>query len=200
MKKIILVVTAVIFLASCEKNTAPSSSNQSDSDVKTYSEIAAKAAIDLFKTEKINKNGDDKNKEDKNEKSETKKIKITGSGNINYVLNGCGNGTLQFQSSGSATSTFLGSISQKTSFCIDSATGQAMGAITGTATTHNGDKLYYSLTGMGIDPATGLTYQDYSFTGGTGKYAGATGSMTLVYDVFTPATFHYDGTGSITIF
>ncbi|HCN83616.1 MAG TPA: hypothetical protein DIT07_08345 [Sphingobacteriaceae bacterium] len=92
----------------------------------------------------------------------------------------------------------LGTVDQKTSFCIDPATRQILTLPTGTAEDKDGNKLNYSLAGMGIDAATGLTYQTYVITGGTGDYKKATGSMTLLYHVFTDFNFAYTGTGTIT--
>ena len=76
--------------------------------------------------------------------------------------------------------------------------GQPISAIGGVGTAANGDKLYYALVGAGMDAATGFMFQQYVFTGGTGKFADATGNMTLLYTVNTPTNYEYTGEGSIT--
>ena len=132
-----------------------------------------------------------------NGKRVTRPLKSTGSGTISYIPNGCGDGTLKFKSVGTGNSTALGLQQQITEFCMNSL-GQPISAIGGVGTAANGDKLYYALVGAGIDEATGFMFQEYVFTGGTGKFAEASGNMTLLYTVNTPTNYEYKGEGSIT--
>jgi hypothetical protein len=69
---------------------------------------------------------------------------------------------------------------------LDGATGVPLSAITGVAETPNGDKFFYSFAGARIDAATGRIFQEYMFTGRTGRFAGATVGIKLLYHVFEP--------------
>ncbi len=195
MKGIKIFALALLFLSACKKDQGNVGSVESDLTLKNYSEITNKAL--LLKTAEgldLQMNSAKTN----NGKQVTRPLTSSGSGTISYIPNGCGTGTLKFQSVGTGNSSHLGRQEQTTSFCIDGATGQIISPIVGVAKAANGDNLHYTFAGTGIDAATGLTYQDYIITGGTGKFATATGNMTLLYSVNTPTNYVYTGTGNIT--
>lgn len=195
MKRIEIFALALLFLSACQKQQESFSPGESDLKLKQYSEISNKAlllktaeGLDLQMSSSGNNNG----------KQVTRPLTSSGSGNISYIPNGCGDGTLQFQSVGTGNSSHLGRQEQTTSFCIDAATGSVISPIVGVGKSANGDILNYTFAGMGIDPGNGLTYQDYIFTGGTGRFADATGSVRLLYSVNDPTYYEYTGSGTIT--
>jgi hypothetical protein len=215
MKKILLFITAITFLiTACEKdgaNSKQAEAVQVDPNAAKYAELANNAVVNFLNTDKINNSGKDDDKKDKDDKDDkkdkddkgkdklkTKDFKISGTGAIKYIPNGCGTGTLKFTSKGEAKSNLLGNVDQKTSFCLDAVTQQILTVPSGTAEDCDGNVLNYSLAGMGIDAATGFTYQVYTITGGKGDYKKATGTMTLLYHVFTPTNFAYTGKGTMT--
>ncbi len=194
MKRIQIFALALLFLSACQKQQESFSPAESDLTLKNYSEISNKAL--LLKTAQgldlqMSSSGN-------NGKQVTRPLTSTGSGNIYYIPDGCGDGTLKFQSVGTGNSSHLGRQEQTTSFCIDAATGGIISPIVGVGKAANGDILNYTFAGMGIDPATGLTYQDYIFSGGTGRFTNATGSVRLLYVVNDPTYYEYTGTGTIT--
>ena len=193
MKKILIIAAVALLFGSCKKDTVTETTNQAD--LKKYAEISSSAL--LLKAKDVSDIQMSANKSN-NGKRVTRPLKSKGSGTISYIPGGCGDGTLQFRSDGTGNSTALGLQTQVTTFCISLTTGQVIGAIGGVGTAANGDKLYYSLAGAGTDIATGFEFQQYVFTGGTGKFADATGNMTLLYSVNTPTNYEYTGEGSIT--
>jgi hypothetical protein len=193
MNKILIIAAAVMLFASCKKDNISETSTQDD--LKKYAEMTSSAL--LLKAKDVSDIQMSANKSN-NAKRVTRPLKSTGSGTISYIPGGCGDGTLQFRSDGTGNSTALGLQTQVTTFCISLTTGQVIGAIGGVGTAANGDKLNYTLVGAGMDPATGFMFQNYAFTGGTGKFADATGNMTLLYTVNTPTNYEYTGEGSIT--
>lgn len=191
MKKL-LIIAAVVLFASCKKDTISETNNQDD--LKKYAEMSSNAI--LLKAKDAAGLEMSANKSN-NGKRVTRPLKSTGSGTISYIPGGCGDGTLKFKSVGTGNSTALGLQQQVTEFCMN-ASGQPISAIGGVGTAANGDKLYYALVGAGIDEATGFMFQEYVFTGGTGRFAEASGNMTLLYTVNTPTNYEYKGEGSIT--
>lgn len=191
MKKL-LIIAAVVFFASCKKDMVSETNNQDN--LKKYAEMSSNAILLKAKDAAgIQMSATKSN----NGKRVTRPLKSTGSGTISYIPNGCGDGTLKFKSVGTGNSTALGLQQQITEFCMNSL-GQPISAIGGVGTAANGDKLYYALVGAGVDEATGFMFQEYVFTGGTGKFAEASGNMTLLYTVNTPTNYEYKGEGSIT--
>ena len=204
MKRILIFAAFILIISSCKKDITGESAPPAGLTVKEYAQITDNALLAKSKESPSDKTdkGDDKdnNKDDKDHsKYVTKALISSGSGTIAYTPGGCGAGTLRFNSTGSATSTVLGSVLQETTFCIDMITGQIASAITGVGTTKKGDKVFYTFVGTGVDAATGFEYQDYVFTGGTGKYTGATGTLHLLYHINEPNKYAYTGTGSITM-
>jgi len=175
MKKLILISAAIILLTSFKQDMSSNISNQVTKAFLSYKGTAMKTTA--------TKGG--------------KPFKSSGSGTISYNFNGCGDGTLQLQSSGGGNSTHLGLFTQSTTVCIDLASGELIGDVVGVGKAANGDKVYYLFVGAGIDPGAGLLFQDYVITGGSGRFSGASGDMRLLYQVNTPTDFAYTGTGTI---
>jgi len=199
MKRILIFAAVILFLASCQKETSLESSVQPELSAKEYAKMTEDALLAKSKEGKGEDKNEKKDKDDKGKgKLETKILKSSGSGTIAYTSGGCGAGTVRFNSNGTGNSTVIGFFSQQITFCMDMATGQVISPITGVGTTPNGDKIYYSFVGQGIDAATGFTYQDYVITGGTGKFDGASGATRLLYDINEPTAYRYTGTGTIT--
>lgn len=191
MKKLLLFAAAVLLLNSCEKDQEYLTSGQSGATLKKYAELSAKALANASGGAVTASAGQGLGRQ------VSIPFKSSGSGTIAYTPDGCGSGTLRVRSDGTGNSTQLGLLTQVTDFCVDAATGFPIGPITGVGTAANGDKLYYTFIGGGIDEATGYTYQDYVFSGGTGRFAGASGTLRLLYSVRTPTNYSYTGTGTI---
>ena len=77
------------------------------------------------------------------------------------------------------TATYLGKYTEHATFQVDVRTGSATGNATFTAA--NGDTLTASVVGQGTvtGPTTRSIVEVYTITGGTGRFAGATGTLTL---------------------
>jgi len=193
MKKVLIFAAVILFMASCKKEMGLENSDQALLSPKEYAKMTEDALLAKSKEAKP----DDK-KDNDNGKLKTKSLISSGSGTIAYTPGGCGSGTLRFNSNGTGNSTVLGFFTQQITFCLSMTTGQFLTAITGVGTTPNGDKLYYTFVGQGVDAATGFTYQDYVITGGTGKYASASGATRLLYDINEADAYRYTGTGTIT--
>jgi hypothetical protein len=80
---------------------------------------------------------------------------------------------------GTGTATYLGKYTEHATFQVDVRTGSATGAATFTAA--NGDTLTASVVGQGTPtgPTTRSIVEVYTITGGTGRFADATGTLTL---------------------
>ncbi|WP_411274704.1 hypothetical protein [Daejeonella sp.] len=194
MKKIKVFALGLLLLTACQKKQEAFSPAKSDLTLKKYSEITNKA-LQLKTSEGFNLQMS--SAKNNNGKQITRPFTSSGSGTISYIPDGCGKGTLKFQSVGTGNSSHLGLQEQTTSFCIN-AEGVIYTPIVGVGKAANGDTLNYTFAGQGVDSETGLTYQDYIFTGGTGRFANATGSVRLVYTTNTFAYYEYTGTGTIT--
>ena len=191
MKNLTFVLIALLFVVSCKKDACPDSKNQSGNDSQKYAKLADHAmAVCDFKANAqptvYSKN------------QVTKSLSMTGTGAISYNPNVCGSGTVQVYAPGSGNSSHFGIFTQLTSFCVDGATGFPLGPIGGTIVAANKDEVYYMFSGMGVDATTGLVYQDYALTGGSGRFTGASGNLHLLYSVRTATYYAYTGSGSIT--
>jgi hypothetical protein len=80
---------------------------------------------------------------------------------------------------GTGTATYLGKYTEHATFQVDVRTGSATGTATFTAA--NGDTLTASVVGQGTvtGPTTRSIVEVYTITGGTGRFADATGTFTL---------------------
>ena len=91
------------------------------------------------------------------------------------------------------TATYLGKYTEHAAFQVDVRTGSATGTATFTAA--NGDTLTASVVGQGTvtGPTTRSIVEVYTITGGTGRFADATGTFTL-HSTVTQATGVSSGT------
>jgi len=118
------------------------------------------------------------------------------------LLGPCDSGGIGLEVSGTGHSTFLGRYSSRYRECFDPATGAVTGGSI-TLTTANGETLYGTYAGQaspGGDPNT-VAYDDPGrITGGTGRFAGATGTANTS-GVANLATGDYEGTiaGSVSM-
>ena len=80
---------------------------------------------------------------------------------------------------GTGTATYLGKYTEHLEGTVDVRAGSATGTATFTAA--NGDTLTASVVGQGTvtGPTTRSIVEVYTITGGTGRFAGATGTFTL---------------------
>jgi hypothetical protein len=80
---------------------------------------------------------------------------------------------------GTGTATYLGKYTEHATFQVDVRFGSATGTATFTAA--NGDTLTASVVGQGTTtgPTTRSIVEVYTITGGTGRFADATGTLTL---------------------
>jgi hypothetical protein len=80
---------------------------------------------------------------------------------------------------GTGTATYLGKFTEHATFQVDVRTASATGTATFTAA--NGDTLTASVVGQGTrtSPTTVSIVEVYTITGGTGRFADATGTFTL---------------------
>ena len=95
------------------------------------------------------------------------------------------------------TATHLGRFTARLTGTVDPATSQGVGTLEFTAA--NGDRLVATFTGNGefIPPNTAKLTEVATITGGTGRFAGATGTFTIVrFDIIDFSTFLATGYGS----
>jgi hypothetical protein len=87
-------------------------------------------------------------------------------------------------------------------FAIDAVGDRIAASCTATLTAANGDQLFVSVS-VSLDLTTRVGEETVTFTGGTGRFAGASGSVTQVCDVTwdpaSPLTFECNGQGSGTL-
>jgi hypothetical protein len=99
---------------------------------------------------------------------------------------------------GTGNATHLGRLTWVATLVADNATGEAAGSYQFTAA--NGDMLFTDFTGRGVPtetPGVLSIVDDVTITGGTGRFAGATGTFTFkhLYDIAAGTTFgSFDGT------
>lgn len=91
---------------------------------------------------------------------------------------GCGGTFLVV--TGGGTSTHTGKYTFRFTDCFDSPSPRKL---VGTVTAANGDQLYVEQVG-GSDDVPGSEYDVYEWKGGTGKFAGASGSYTSTYSTY----------------
>ena len=95
------------------------------------------------------------------------------------------------------TATHLGRFTARLTASVDPATSQGIGNLEFTAA--NGDRLLATFVGQGefIPPNTARLTEVATITGGTGRFAGATGTFTMVrFDLIDFSTFLATGYGS----
>lgn len=123
-----------------------------------------------------------KDKEKENKEIKSKTVSITGSltGTSIFVPSAtCASGFLNV-GHGAGISTKFGAFSFDNADCAGT-------PFNTTFTYPNGDKVYSSQVGQNTDPATGYIIQYAVMTGGTGRFAGVTGTSRLIITKFVPA-------------
>jgi hypothetical protein len=103
---------------------------------------------------------------------------------------------------GEGNATHLGRFAWYSEFTITQNLATGVGTATGHAvlTAANGDQLYATFTGTGVVAGGVATVvETYTITGGTGRFAGATGSFTMNRSVQQATTHVSTGTFSGTI-
>lgn len=96
---------------------------------------------------------------------------------------GC-NSTLRIKVTGHGTGRHIGNLTLNLESCFFIAP-DVLFLLEGAVTAANGDKIYEKQTGGGTQ-ASGLPFETYNIIGGTGRFAGATGSIVSNYSVFDP--------------
>jgi hypothetical protein len=88
------------------------------------------------------------------------------------------------------------------SIVVNAAASQVAVTATATLIAANGDQLFVSIS-VSLNLTTGLAEETVAFTGGTGRFAGASGSVSGVcetnWDPATPLTFECNSQGSGTL-
>jgi hypothetical protein len=108
---------------------------------------------------------------------------LNGSGVAAFITDGAGN-IIGANVTGSGTATHLGSwtTSGTVNYAPPDENGKIPSSGEATIIAANGDKLNVVLQGL-FDPATGTDQGIFSFVGGTGRFAGASGSADFVVTV-----------------
>jgi hypothetical protein len=121
-------------------------------------------------------------------------VPLNGSENGTFQLLGpCETGGIALHVNGTGHATFLGSYSGDYRECFDPATG-AVTSGTFTLTTANGDQLYGTYVGQAVPVGATVAYDDPgTITGGTGRFAGASG-VANTSGVANLSTGEYNGT------
>ncbi len=161
MKKVFMLAFAITLLVACRKETINDPANPD-----THSGIVSNKDKDNGKEEKETK---------------TKSVKVSGTITGTSILMPsaqCASGFMNI-GHGTGQSTPYGKFVFDNSDCLGT-------PFHTTFTYPNGDKVYTTQVGEFFDPATGFIVQDAVFTGGTGRFAGATGTSRLYITQFLP--------------
>lgn len=89
--------------------------------------------------------------------------------------------TIYVQASGSGNATHLGLYTVQYEGTIHRVNGVGIGVLTAQYVAANGDRLFARASGQGVPsgiPGVNKIVEQYTITGGTGRFAGATGSFT----------------------
>ena len=154
MKAITIVAAAIMLLPACKKDMVANKAATKKQAVTSATSTDAQTA---------------------GTKTHTVKVKGTIKGTNTVVpSNVCGPGVPLFVGKGTGVSSHSGSFTWAYSDC-------ATAPHQDVDTYANGDKIFFTQTAQAVDPATGLVYQDYILTGGTGRFEGATGSNRVYF-------------------
>jgi hypothetical protein len=165
MKKIIILSFTVMLSVACQKEVVDNATKKNTEDTQSFSK------------EKDKEN--DKKKDKENDKK-TVTIKGTLSGtSILIPSTACSASGFLNVGHGSGVSSHFGVFTFDNSDCL----GLPYHSV---FTYPNGEKAYTSQIGEFTNPLTGLPVQDAIFTGGTGKFKGATGTIRLSITKFEP--------------
>ena len=117
-------------------------------------------------------------------------MKGSGHGQVTGVGPGPTPATVSLTATGKGEATHLGRFTREESITLDPATGAVSGSITFTAA--DGSELYCDFSGNLA--AGGGTY---TWTGGTGRFAGASGSAGFTVEQSDPVNFSFAFAGTI---
>lgn len=189
MKKIMSMAIAIIFLASCQKETRPVNNLEPEFASQANAEgkkVTRPMKVNFYSSEDLSVpptpcTGD-----------------LPGLANAGYFIHGEATHMGPLRS--------LQSRGQDVSCNLSFATGILNTTVSGQLAADNGDLLYYTgvdalnlvnlLTGQG---PTGTIAGVWTITGGTGRFTGATGSFAFTGPVdFATRTFSFTGEGTIT--
>lgn len=161
MKKVFMMAFAISLLIACRKETINDPGNPDANSVTVSNK--------------------DKGKEEKETKTRSVNVSGTISGTSILMPSAqCAAGFLNV-GHGSGQSTPYGKFVFDNSDCLGT-------PFHTTFTYPNGDKAFTSQVGEFFDPATGYIVQDAIFTGGTGRFAGASGTSRLYITQFMPTS------------
>jgi hypothetical protein len=106
-------------------------------------------------------------------------LKGSDRGSFTLTANGCGPGVFAVVVDDAGRATHLGAYTYHSNECFNGATGQFSGTFTMTAA--NGDTISGTYAGSVVSVVGGLGFyeQDNVITGGTGRFAGASGGFHL---------------------
>lgn len=112
------------------------------------------------------------------------------------IIGNCENGGLSFVESGTGHIEHMGKTTWSNQYCMDPLTWTGSGTATETAA--NGDKIFVQTTPHFIwtSPTGGTWIEEETVTGGTGRFAGATGSSHSkgTFTLTSPTTATWEGT------
>ena len=117
-------------------------------------------------------------------KATERPFSLSGKGIAIPILDGNGN-VVGAEPTGSGNATHLGLFTNtgKVSFTPDASNPTILHPTGGGVfTAANGDKLNFIVTGGALDVTTGIGTGDFEFTGGTGRFANATGHTAAVVE------------------
>ncbi len=161
MKKLIVLSFAVMLFVACQKEMDTISVKESE------------------KNEAFSKGKENEKKDKKDKESKTVNIKGALSGtSILMPSASCAAGLLNI-GHGTGVSSHFGIFTFDNSDCLGTPYHSVF-------TYPNGTKAYTTQIGEFPNPLTGLPVQDAIFTGGTGKFQGATGTIRLTITKFEP--------------
>lgn len=159
MKTIAIFATAILLFAACKKDMNTGSVIQA---------AKAQASADAQQANTI---------------KHTFTVKGTISGtNTVTPSNACGAGVPMFVGKGTGISSHSGSFTWAYADCATSLHQDV-------DTYNNGDKVFFAQTDQAVDPVTGLVYQDYIISGGTGRFEGSTGNNRVFFTKRDCSTF-----------
>jgi hypothetical protein len=133
-----------------------------------------------------------------NGKAITKNFKMATTGTLAFVPNSpsCGSGNIEVIIQGTGNGTHLGLYTIYLTYCSDGTNPLSPPA--GIQTAANGDQLNTMMVGAGMDPVLGY-YMDFQYSGGTGRFANVIGSVRLYQTIdYVNLTFSNYGFGTLT--
>jgi hypothetical protein len=192
-KTIFFLALTCIFMASCNEDL---STNEIETQEKNKIVENAKQSVQTIFTNYENKDVIPTPSKFENGKEVTRTFKIHRSiGEVQtlYPSDEC-NPNAQVIMTGAGNATFVGNFNVLIKYCVD-INQTPTSLITADMTAANGDIIYTLMIGSEYKDAVFYSY--YTIIGGTGKFTGAYGDITL-YGLFDGTHFDVEGGGSIT--